>query len=280
MTKPTSSIRAVPRFCAWLAGIALLASTGCWAQDKPDCNRTYTLAFHDHGLLYAQQSDTGIDKDIATEMARRSGCKFELAVLPRARIWKLIETGELDFSLSGITNPQREQFAGFAWYFADKYALLVRKDAAIGKPEDFLRKDALRLGAIPSFRYSDQANKMYDKLAEQNRVTLTTTFDALFKNLALNRIQGMIIEPFDYPSFDEYKVRDQTVLLDFDDPAVPHGVIMSKKSVGAVEQEKWRALINGMLADGTVQRIFERYFPPKQAAAMVNAVNPAQQAAR
>jgi len=33
---------------------------------------------------------------------------------------------------------------------------------------------------------------------------------------------------------------------------------MSKKSVSPKEQDKWRALMNGMRADGTVLRIFEK----------------------
>ncbi|WP_051710977.1 substrate-binding periplasmic protein [Andreprevotia chitinilytica] len=257
-----------------LLAVAALSASGVAAQDKPqdkpDCSHPFTLALHDHGLLYSQQTDTGIDKDIAFEMARRSGCKFDISVMPRVRIWKMIESGELDFSLSGITNPERDQFAGFAWYFADKYALLVRRDANVTRIEDFAAQSRLRLGAIPSFRYSERGNQLFDNLNEQNRITLTGSFDALFKNLALNRIQGMIIEPFDYPSFDEYKVRDQTLLIDIDAVSVPHGVIMSKRAIAPAEQEKWRALINAMRADGTVLHIFEKYFPPKLAAAMVN----------
>ncbi|WP_174764234.1 ABC transporter substrate-binding protein [Andreprevotia sp. IGB-42] len=253
---------------------ALWLTATAHAGEKPDCPRPLTLALHDHGLLYSQQTDTGIDKDIAAEMARRSGCKFDISLMPRARIWKLIESGELDFSLSGITNPQRDQFAAFAWYFADHFALLVRRDAGVSKIEEFAAKPHLRLGAIPAFRYSDRGNELFDTLTAKNRITLTATFDALFKNLAINRIQGMIIEPFDYPSFDEYKVREQTLLIDFDDVPVPHGVIMSKKAIPAAEQEKWRALINGMRADGSMQRIFEKYFPAKQAAALLNALPP------
>jgi polar amino acid transport system substrate-binding protein len=44
---------------------------------------------------------------------------------------------------------------------------------------------------------------------------------------------------------------------------------MSKKALPEAEQEKWRALIQGMRADGTLRRIFEKYFNPTLAAAMV-----------
>ena len=116
---------------ALVAAFLLIAGSAVLATDKPDCNRPLTLALHDHGLLYSSDTGTGIDKDVADEPTRRSGCKIRISVMPRARIWQLIESGALDFSLSGITNAERDRFAGFAWYFANKYYLLVRKDAGV-----------------------------------------------------------------------------------------------------------------------------------------------------
>ncbi len=97
---------------------AILAMLGCFGLASAatiDCSRTYTLALHDHGLLYSAETGTGIDKDVADELIRRSGCKVVVSLMPRARIWQLIESGALDFSLSGITNTERDKFAGFAW---------------------------------------------------------------------------------------------------------------------------------------------------------------------
>src|SRR5450830_1710942 len=112
-------------FSACMLGNATVAT----AAAGPDCSRPYTLALHDHGLLYSADTDTGIDKDFAEELIRRSGCKVGVSLMSRARIWQLIESGALDFSLSGIASPERRRFASFAWYFSNKYYLLVRKDA-------------------------------------------------------------------------------------------------------------------------------------------------------
>ena len=113
-----------------------------------DCSRPLTLGLHEHGLLYSSQAGEGIDKDVADELIRRSGCKVSVTLMPRARIWQLIESGALDFSLSGITNDARDQFAGFAWYFSNKYYLLVRKDASVQKLAEFQRNPVLKLGVI------------------------------------------------------------------------------------------------------------------------------------
>lgn len=234
----------------------------------PDCNRGFTLGLHEHGLLYSAETDRGIDKDIADELIRRSGCKVTVSLMPRARIWQLIESGALDFSLSGITNPDRERFAAFAWYVSNKYYLLTRKDADVRQIADFERNDKLQLGVIRSFRYSANANLMLDRLTAASRVSQAGGLSPLYELLLANKIQGMIIEPFDYPVLQEKKIREVTSIVEFNDPAVPHGLIMSKKALPAEEREKWSALINGMRSDGTMRRIFERYFRADLAATM------------
>jgi polar amino acid transport system substrate-binding protein len=80
----------------------------------------------------------------------------------------------------------------------------------------------------------------------------------------------MIIEPFDFPALEEKKIREMSSILEFKDSAVPHGLIMSRKALSATEQEHWRAIINDMRKDGTTRRIFEKYFKPELAAALVN----------
>ncbi len=237
---------------------------------SPDCSRSYTLALHDHGLLYSAETDTGIDKDVADELIRRSGCKVVVSLMPRARIWQLIESGALDFSLSGISNPERDRFAGFAWYFSNKYYLLVRNDAGVHALTDFRKNDRLQLGVIRSFRYSESANQLVDSLQEANRVSQAGGLAPLYQALMQGHIQGMVIEPFDFPALDEKRIRELSTILEFNDPAVAHGLIMSRKALSAAQQESWRALINGMRSDGSMRRIFLKYFKPELADTLVN----------
>lgn len=252
------------------AALLIFACTPPAMAAGPECTRPFTLALHDHGLLYSQETGTGIDKDFADELERRSGCQIRVSLMSRARIWKLIESGALDFSLSGIANDERNRYADFAWYFSNKYYLLVRKDAGIHSLADFERNDQFRLGVIRSFRYSESANHLVDKLAAANRVSQAGGLEPLYQALILGQIQGMIIEPFDYPVIDEKRIRDVTAIVEFNDPAIAHGLIMSKKALSPAEREKWRVLVNAMRADGTVRRIFERYFKPGLAESMVD----------
>jgi polar amino acid transport system substrate-binding protein len=254
----------------FFACLALLGFTAWTHAASVDCTRAYTLAFHDHGLLYSADTDTGIDKDVADELIRRSGCKVTVSLMPRSRIWQLIESGALDFSLSGITNAERDKFAGFAWYFSNKYYLLVRNDAKVQDLAGFERNEAFQLGVIRSFRYSESANRLVDKLQQNQRVSQAGGLAPLYQTLMAGRIQGMIIEPFDFPALEEKKIRGISTIVEFNDPAVPHGLIMSKKALSPEQMAQWRAIITGMRADGTLQRIFEKYFKPEFAASLVN----------
>ena len=231
------------------------------ASQPPDCSRPLTLGLHEHGLLYASQTGEGIDKDVAEEMSRRSGCHLTLTMLPRARIWQLIESGALDFTLSSITNAQRERFAAFAWYVSNKYYLLVRRDAGVHSVAEFRRKRSLRVGLIRSFRYGEKANAFVDALESEDRVSYAGSLDPLYTILMDDGIQAMIIEPFDFPVIAGAQLKAQTTILDFGDPPVPHGLVMSRKSLSPAQQQAWRDVIQAMRNDGTMRRIFEKYFP-------------------
>jgi polar amino acid transport system substrate-binding protein len=241
-----------------------------YASDAPACPGRLTLALHDRGLLYSSATNTGIDRDFADELIRRSGCQVSVSVMPRARIWQLIESGALDFSLSGIGSEARHQFAGFAWYFSNKYYLLVRRDAGVDSLAAFARNPALMLGGVRSFRYSSNLNRLIDRLEAEQRIEYSTHLEPLYELLAKKRIHGMIVEPFDYPEVEEAVLRAITTTIDSGDPPTPHGLIMSKKSIPPPEQDKWHALVSAMRADGTVLRIFEKYFSPALARSMVN----------
>ena len=251
---------------------ALIFGVSSLAQAAPGvaCTRTMTLALHDHGLLYSADTDAGIDKDFADELIRRSGCKVTVSILPRARIWQLIEQGALDFSLSGIANKERNRFAGFAWYFSNQYYLLVRQDSGVKSLADFAANPALQLGIIRGFRYSPSANKLVDLLTTQRRVRQASRLEPLYEVLMADQIQGMFIEPFDYPQVQSEEIREQTRVVETGDAPTPHGLIMSNKALSPEEQAQWRGLVDDMRADGTVERIFAKYLPAELARTLVN----------
>ena len=173
-------------------------------------------------------------------------------------------------SVCRASPTQSDKFAAFGWYFSNKYHLLVRDDAGVRNLSGFEQDSTLQMGVIRSFRYSESANRLVDKLQEANRLSQAGGLAPLYQTLMGGRIQGMVIEPFDFPVVEEKKIREMTTVLEFNDPPVPHGLIMSKKALTVSQMDPWRALVNGMRADGTMRRIFEKYFKPELAATLVN----------
>jgi polar amino acid transport system substrate-binding protein len=262
----SSYVFTVLRYCL----LVLLSLPAMVLAAGPDCSRSYTLALHEHGLLYNASTRTGIDKDVADELIKRSGCKVEVSLLPRSRIWKLLEVGSLDFSLSGITNEERERYAAFAWYFADKFSLIVRKDSGIQSLSEFDSRSDIKLGGILSFRYSDTINQLVDKLDRNGRLVGSYDYDMLYQNLRQDRTQAIIIEPFDYSDLEKYQVSKLVRILETNDQPTPHGLIMSKKTISPEQQERWRELINNMRRDGTLLKIFRKYFSREEALQMTS----------
>lgn len=243
--------------------------SGIFAADGPDKTRSYNLALYDHGLLYSAQSDQGIDRDFADELIRRSGCKINVRLLPLSRIWQLIESGALDFSTSGVRIMDRQNFADFAWYFIDKYYLLVRTDAKAQSIADFERNTQLKIGVVRGIRYTNSTNNFIDHLSADSRVSFASILDTLYNVMAINRIQGMIIEPFDLPQVSSGPLRSLCTIIEFEDAAVPHGLVMSKKAIPETERRKWHNLVEEMRNDGTMLKIFSRYLSSDIAQSLV-----------
>lgn len=258
---PTRKIRAL----SWLF---IAAASLAQATTPLRCHRSYTLAYHEHGMLYSKALDQGIDKDVAQEMIKRSGCNVDVSVMPRARIWALIESGQLDFSMSGITNADRDKFASFGWYLFNKYYLLVRKDAGVRSIDEFQSRKNLTLGSIRSFRYSQRFNQLADALRAENRIIDVLNHDQLLGMLRLGRIHGIIVEPFNYSQIEQRELNEITNVLESRDPAILHSLIMSKTSLSKDEQQYWRGIIDNMRQDGTLLRIMRKYFDEAQAKAI------------
>jgi polar amino acid transport system substrate-binding protein len=144
---------------------------------------------------------------------------------------------------------------------SNKYYLLVRRDAEVHSAAEFRRKRGLKLGLIRSFRYGEHANAFVDAVESEERITYAGSLDPLYTILLDDGIQAMIIEPFDFPVIASAQLKAQTAILEFGDTPVPHGLVMSRKSLAPTQIVAWREVIQSMRADGTILRIFEKYFP-------------------
>jgi polar amino acid transport system substrate-binding protein len=248
------------------------------AAEFPCGERPIRLAFYDYGFFYFQQDgiSQGIDKDIVNELQKRSGCRFNMQVMARARIWADLASGALDASVSGIQTPERDQFAWFIPYLSMKNYAIVSADQEgrrLTHGQDFIANPRLKFGVVRAFKHGSEQDHWLDQLRAQQRVEESTDVDTLFRKLKNRRIHGLFSQP---PVFRK-KIRElglQQNLIVHDwtphEKGVPHGLILAKSHFSARDAEQWRTLINNMHTDGTLQRIYQRYLPDDEAARLLD----------
>jgi len=247
--------------------LVALCCTHALAAAAPaiDCGeRPIRLAFFENG--YAYSDGVGIDKDLADEIERRSGCRFVFSIEPRARIWADLESGTLDMATFAIETPERDQFVWYAMYLATKFYALVRKDVArtVKSGADFMARPELKFGAVRAFRHGPAQERLIDQLRASQRIDECADVKVLFKKFQARRFEAMFAEPLTFKKYlrdlnidNDYVIEDWTP----NQADVPHGLVMSKHRFTEAQAAQWQRLISAMRTDGTLERMFRRYFP-------------------
>lgn len=241
--------------CAW----ATLAQ----AAEAPLCPKPISFALYENGYIYDAASNTGIDKDVAEELAKRSGCVFELSVKPRARIWSEIERGDLMMTGSGIQTDQRDAFSWAVRYMAQKNYVLVKNDSAVRSAAQFTADPSLLWGAVRSYKHGDKADAFLAGLRQQTRVVEEADLATVFRIFAsVHRTSALFAPPPAYAKYlNDVGLTGGVRVEDWfpEDLPIPHSLIFSKKAFSAPEMEKWRAIVAQMRNDGTLKAIYKKY---------------------
>ena len=248
--------------CKWIGFfLALLTATSLHAEDKPLCPKEISFGLYENGYIYDSKTDTGIDKDVVLELSRRTGCRFKMSLMARARIWRDLETGDLMTTGSGIRNPERDKFAWFILYMGQKNYAIVRKNIKATSASEFLADNSLNWGVIRSYKHGQDADAFLEKLGKQ-RIHEGVNLENEYKMLKTGRISAMFSPaPVAEKYIKELDLTSEVRIEDWfpADPNIPHGFIFSKKYFTEEELQKWRVVFNGMLRDGSLKKIYTKY---------------------
>ena len=248
-------------------------SAAALAKDVPHCPVPITLALYEHGYLYDKASDSGIDKDVAEELARRSGCRLKLSVQPRARIWHELETGRLMMSVSAIRTPERDAFASFVPYMTLKNYVLVNSRLDVKSAAEFAANPKLLWGTVRSFKHGKSADEFLEGLRRSSRVRESADSLSVMQIFALpNRTSATFGQPPVYAKYlKELGIASQVRIEDWfpEDEPIPLGLVFSKQHFSASEVKKWSDIVQKMRADGTLKLIYEKYLGAEGASRML-----------
>ncbi len=255
---------------AFFCTSTLLSLSCCLAAATPKPSmcpeQPIRFAHYEFGLIYTS-GNGGIDDDFQKELAKRSGCAFDVSVQPRARTWLELERGTLDMAGSGIQTAERDKFAWFFPYIVEDNVVIVGDNVPreVRSFDQFLANPALKLGGVRSYRYSPFYDRYVDQLIAAGRHSDITDPDGLYRMFEKSRFDAFITNPILYLYYvKQLKLPTPKRIEDWD-PAgpTPSSLVLSKTAFTEAQARQWQLLVEKLVADGTVRRIVVKYMGPE-----------------
>ncbi|MES2296234.1 MAG: ABC transporter substrate-binding protein [Pseudomonadota bacterium] len=262
----TDRLRAAASCLAAVWSLHALAAT---AAELPACPGPITVGLYDSGVLYDPASGRGIDHEVIEELAQRSHCRLVTTVYPRVRIWTMLESGQLDMTVSGIASPERERYSRFITYMTTKNMVILDKKKALALKDwkGFMADPSMSIGVVRSFRYSDFYDAQLALLKAQGRVGEVADLAQVIAQFKKQRWGAVLSHPLFYPRyFSSAELEDQYAVLDWAPGEAPikAGLVMGRHRFNEAEVAKWQALIVQMKNDGSLRKIFAKYLPKNE----------------
>ena len=233
-----------------------------FAAQSMEPDGTISVAFYESGFLYSQGK--GIDPDVLAELKKRGGYHFTYMEQPRARTWKALQDGTLSMTVSAIRTPEREAFAYFIPYHAQKnMALTMRSD--LRTPADLIADPMARIAVVRGFKHGETYDQIIEQLTRDNRVIEVSSIRNLFLMLgAGHRIDVIFSLPVFYrKELLNVEMGDKVRIMDWspNTPPVQHHLALSKAHFSKQEYLRMASIVEGMREDGTLRRLMGRYLP-------------------
>ena len=239
----------------------------------PACpSRPIVVGLYEFGNFY--RAGAGLDKDLAEELRKRSGCNFSYKVMQRRAIWPALQSGGVDMTFSAVGTPERMMFAWAEPYMWVRNMLVMRKDASIGVHSlaEFIADPNLRLGHGRAHAVGPAYEDFVMQLRNIGRVEDVDDTDRMYAMFKAGRFQALVAPKLVYGSYLKDEIAAGAVRVEdwgTTKPNVSTNLMMSKAHFSAEESRRWGALLKEMRADGTLQRMIARYVGADDAGRMV-----------
>jgi polar amino acid transport system substrate-binding protein len=231
-----------------------------------------TFAVYEFGYAYSESDKAGIDKDLALELAKRSGREFKIILMSRARIWKELESGDVMMTSSAIQTSSRDQFVYFVPIMSEKNYVITLKNSGFKNLSDFNQKQSAIFGVIHGFHHGKLLDAFVDNLQKNNRVHEVVEIEQLYGMLGKGRIDAFFGQRIagDY-YLKKLHMQDEVLTTDWfsNEPPVVLNIALSKKAFFPDEFTMWQKIIKTMLDDGTLEKIYAKYMGAEYAKIML-----------
>ncbi len=209
------------------------------------------------------QEFAGFDIEIAKIIAADMGYELEIVSIDFDGLLPAMQAGQADMVLSGM-NPTEERLQAVDFsmvYYTADHAMIVRADEA----STLTNNDAFAgkaVGAQTGTTQEDIANEMKEALGCE--VVSLKQVPTLVQELKTNNVDGVIMEK---PVADSYVSQnpDLAVAYTVDNPEGGVAVAVQKNSPALINAIN--ATLERIIADGTVDRLFNEAFTLQEQAA-------------
>lgn len=204
----------------------------------------------------------GTSVAIAEELGRRTGCRIKLEWFPRGRLFVEFDAGRVDLAMASQRSAERERGGRFIPYATTRFELLLTKRSGgnYASLADFVEHGTARLNLTRGVFYPADLKGPFERLQRAGRLEYVNDYDVVFKKIIAGRADGTFAPPIIHllhrrrlgmlNSMQAFPVSEA--------PARLVGAFVSRASVARDARDAYADALYEMVADGTVQKIYER----------------------
>jgi len=216
---------------------------------------------------------SGAANDVLRELARRAGCPLELAWYPRARLWAEFGSGRINLTGSSGRTAERDRIAHFVPYVTTRFDLVLsrRVPERYRSLADFAEHGTARLNLVRGINYTPEVDAQVERLRAQGRLETVSDFDVAFRKIASGRAEATLAPMMIYTVHlrSAGLLHDASIMPVAESAPRLAGAYFSRSGMPPAAQKAFARILLGMVADGTVTRIYARYVGEAEAQALV-----------
>lgn len=235
------------------------------------CDKPIRVAVAEFGVLYHE--GVGIDEDLLQEIAARTGCQFDIRVLPREQIWRQFQQGALDMATSTRVTGDLGKSAYLLPYLGLKTVIVTTTGNAtqIRSFNDVLARQDWRIGVVAGFAYGAYYDYRLHGLREQYRIITYPDQQMLYRGLQHGDVQVVLSQSVNYAFYLPLDADQQNFVMFDAAPGlpVPHALVFERGRFTPIMINAWTRIIEQMRLDGTLEKIYRRRVTPDMAALLL-----------
>lgn len=224
-------------------------------------------SFRDEGRVQ------GAANDVLRELARRTGCPLTFAWYPRARLWAEYASGRINVTGSSARTPERDRLAHFVPYVTTRFELVLarRVPGRFKTLAEFVERSDARLNLVRGIAYAPGVEAQVARLRAQGRVEVVNDFDAAFRKMASERAEATLAPMVIYARYlHSNRLQERVTVQPVPESAqMLAGAYFSHKGMTPAAHKIFADCLLGMVADGTVARIYGKYVGEANGRALV-----------